>query len=74
MTHLNIRDNGSGLPQRVQENLFKPFTGSGRHGSTGLGLTIARDLVRAHGGDLQLAQTGPDGTLFVMELPAELAV
>ena len=73
-THLNIRDNGPGLPQRVQENLFKPFTGSGRHGSTGLGLTIARDLVRAHGGDLQLAQTGPDGTLFVMDLPAELAV
>ncbi|HVE21760.1 MAG TPA: HAMP domain-containing sensor histidine kinase [Acidocella sp.] len=74
MTRLNIRDNGPGLPSRVQENLFKPFTGSGRHGSTGLGLTIARDLVRAHGGDLQLAQTGPDGTSFIMELPAELTV
>ena len=74
MTRLNIMDNGPGLPQRVQDNLFRPFTGSGRHGSTGLGLTIARDLVRAHGGELQLAQTGPDGTLFVMELPAEFAV
>jgi signal transduction histidine kinase len=74
MTRLNIRDNGPGLPQLVQENLFKPFTGSGRHGSTGLGLTIARDLVRAHGGELQLAQTGPDGTVFVMELPTEFAV
>jgi signal transduction histidine kinase len=74
MTLLNIGDNGPGLPQRVQENLFKPFTGSGRHGSTGLGLTIARDLVRAHGGELQLAQTGPDGTVFVMELPTEFAV
>ncbi|HEY1857338.1 sensor histidine kinase [Acidocella sp.] len=73
MTRLNIRDNGSGLPARVQENLFRPFTGSGRHGSTGLGLTIARDLVRAHGGELQLAHTGPDGTLFVMELPTEFA-
>jgi signal transduction histidine kinase len=31
-------------------------------------------LVRAHGGELQLAQTGPDGTVFTMELPAELAV
>jgi signal transduction histidine kinase len=74
MTRLNIMDNGPGLPQRVQENLFRPFTGSGRHGSTGLGLTIARDLVRAHGGELQLVQTGPCGTMFAMELPAELAV
>jgi signal transduction histidine kinase len=73
MTRLNIRDNGPGLPTRVQDNLFRPFTGSGRHGSTGLGLTIARDLVRAHGGELQLAQTGPDGTQFVMELPTEFA-
>jgi signal transduction histidine kinase len=74
LTRLNIGDNGPGLPARVQENLFKPFTGSGRHGSTGLGLAIARDLVRAHGGELQLAQTGPSGTVFVMELPTELAV
>ncbi len=73
-TRLKISDNGPGLPPRVQENLFKPFTGSGRHGGTGLGLTIARDLVRAHGGELLLAQTGPDGTDFVMELPTELPV
>jgi signal transduction histidine kinase len=63
-----VADNGPGLPLRVQDNLFKPFTGSGRHGGTGLGLTIARDLIRAHGGDLTLSQTGPLGTVFLMEL------
>jgi len=68
LTRMTVRDNGPGLPLRVQDNLFKPFTGSGRHGGTGLGLVIARDLIRAHGGELTLAQTSREGTVFVMEL------
>jgi signal transduction histidine kinase len=68
ITRMKLRDNGPGLPLSVQDNLFKPFTGSGRRGGTGLGLAIARDLIRAHGGDLVLAATGPRGTIFVMEL------
>jgi signal transduction histidine kinase len=68
LTRLVIADNGPGLPKKVQENLFRPFTGSGRRGGTGLGLAIARDLIRAHGGDLLLRSTGPAGTEFVMGL------
>lgn len=68
MTRLVVADNGPGLPKKVQDNLFRPFTGSGRRGGTGLGLAIARDLVRAHGGDLALRSTGPAGTEFVMGL------
>jgi len=68
MTKLVVADNGPGLPKKVQENLFRPFTGSGRRGGTGLGLAIARDLIRAHGGDLMLRKTGPAGTEFVMGL------
>jgi signal transduction histidine kinase len=68
MTRLLVADNGPGLPKKVQENLFRPFTGSGRRGGTGLGLAIARDLIRAHGGDLMLRKTGPEGTEFVMGL------
>jgi signal transduction histidine kinase len=68
LTRLMITDNGPGLPLRVQDNLFKPFTGSGRRGGTGLGLAIARDLIRAHGGDLVLGETGPRGTRFEMGL------
>jgi signal transduction histidine kinase len=68
MTRLVVADNGPGLPKKVQDNLFRPFTGSGRRGGTGLGLAIARDLIRAHGGDLLLRSTGPAGTEFVMGL------
>jgi signal transduction histidine kinase len=63
-----VTDYGPGLPPRVQQNLFKPFAGSGRQGSSGLGLVIARDLMRAQGGELTLMQTGPLGTIFVLEL------
>lgn len=68
VTQLRVADNGPGLPLRVQDNLFKPFTSSGRYGGTGLGLAIARDLIRAHGGDLVLETTGPRGTVFCMDL------
>jgi signal transduction histidine kinase len=68
MTRLVVADNGPGLPKKVQDKLFQPFTGSGRRGGTGLGLAIARDIIRAHGGDLLLRSTGPDGTIFVMGL------
>jgi signal transduction histidine kinase len=67
-TRLVVADDGPGLPAKVQENLFRPFTGSGRRGGTGLGLAIARDLVRAHGGDLFLRSTGEHGTVFVLGL------
>jgi signal transduction histidine kinase len=68
LTRLVVADNGPGLPEKVQENLFRPFNGAGRRGGTGLGLCIARDLIRAHGGDLLLRKTGPEGTEFVMGL------
>jgi signal transduction histidine kinase len=68
VTNMRVSDDGPGLPLRVQDNLFKPFTSSGRYGGTGLGLAIARDLIRAHGGDLVLQETGPRGTIFCMEL------
>jgi signal transduction histidine kinase len=67
-TRLTVADNGPGLPERAKANLFKPFAGSARSGGTGLGLTIARDLIRAHGGELMLEHTGSGGTVFSMVL------
>jgi signal transduction histidine kinase len=66
---MRIADNGPGVPERVQANLFAPFLGSGRSGGAGLGLAIARDLARGHGGDLVLDRSGPDGAVFVLTLP-----
>jgi signal transduction histidine kinase len=66
---LVIADNGPGVPERVRERLFQPFSGSGRAEGSGLGLAIARELARAHGGELALVDTGPRGATFELTLP-----
>jgi signal transduction histidine kinase len=64
-----VSDDGPGLPPKAREKLFTPFTGSARSGGTGLGLVIARDLVRGHGGDITV-ESSAAGTCFAIELPA----
>ena len=66
---LRIADDGRGFDPGAQERLFQPFVGSSRREGTGLGLPIARDIARAHGGDLALLETGPRGTVFELVLP-----
>ena len=66
---VTVADDGPGLPAGVQAELFRPFVTGGRPGSTGLGLAIVRDLVRAHGGDVALIETGAAGTQFLLTLP-----
>lgn len=66
---IRVIDTGPGLPPRAQENLFMAFQGSVRAGGTGLGLVIASELVRGHGGSLTLESTGPEGTTFLIDLP-----
>ncbi|MHA1108197.1 MAG: sensor histidine kinase, partial [Alphaproteobacteria bacterium] len=70
---IEVSDDGPGLPAKVCDNLFQPFTLSGKGGGSGLGLSIARDLIRGHGGDIELARTGPEGTVFRLFLPLEQA-
>ncbi|MBV0892924.1 HAMP domain-containing histidine kinase [Paracoccus sp. Z118] len=66
---LRVGDTGPGLPEKAQANLFQPFTGGIRKGGTGLGLAIAADLMRGHGGRLELLKTGSEGTEFMLHLP-----
>jgi signal transduction histidine kinase len=66
---IDIADDGPGIPEPIHDKLFQPFAASGRNGGTGLGLVIAREIVQAHGGELALAQSGPEGTTFRIELP-----
>ena len=66
---VTISDDGPGLPETVRAALFRPFVTGGRPGSTGLGLAIVRDLVRAHGGEATLIETGSGGTSFRLTLP-----
>lgn len=66
---IDIADDGPGLPEAVRRNLFRPFAVSSRRGGSGLGLAIARDLARAHGGELVLVKTDESGTTFRLSLP-----
>ena len=56
--------------QAVAAQIFRPFTTGGRAGGAGLGLAIARDIARIHGGDIMLAETSATGTRFRFTLPA----
>ena len=73
-THWCIRvgDTGPGLPKKARDHLFQPFTGGIRKGGTGLGLAIAADLVRGHGGTLELVRSDEGGTEFLIRLPREI--
>ena len=66
---IEISDTGPGLPPKARENLFTPFQGGVRKGGTGLGLAISQELVRGHGGELHLKDTGVNGTTFEISLP-----
>lgn len=67
--YIDICDTGPGLPPKAQEHLFTPFQGGVSKGGSGLGLAISAELVRGHGGSLDLLRTGPDGTAFRIRLP-----
>jgi two-component system osmolarity sensor histidine kinase EnvZ len=64
---IHVDDDGPGIPPEQREDVFRPFyrldeARNQDHGGTGLGLAIARDIARAHGGDITLA-TSPLGGL-----------
>ncbi|MBY6049699.1 sensor histidine kinase [Vannielia litorea] len=70
---ITVTDTGPGLPPKAQEHLFQPFQGGFRKGGSGLGLAISAELIRGHGGRLDLLSTGPEGTEFAVVLPREFS-
>lgn len=71
---IRVGDNGPGLPGKAREHLFQPFTSSVRKGGTGLGLTIAADLIRNHGGRLELLRSDEEGSEFKIRIPREMNI
>lgn len=69
VSRILVTDTGPGLPQKARENLFAAFRGSARSGGTGLGLAIAHELVRAHGGALELVESIGGRTVFSVSIP-----
>jgi two-component system sensor histidine kinase GlrK len=71
---VRVRDEGPGVPAEARAHLFEPFATHrvpGRPGrvGTGLGLALAREVARAHGGDVQLADEPGPGATFDLWLP-----
>lgn len=66
---LRVSDTGPGLNAKARDNLFEPFKGGARKGGSGLGLVIADELMRGHGGRASLEATSDAGTCFALHLP-----
>jgi two-component system osmolarity sensor histidine kinase EnvZ len=74
MVELVVEDDGPGVPEERREEAFRPFhrLDQGRNlqkGGVGLGLAIARDIARAHGGDVRLEKSAMGGLRAVVRLP-----
>jgi two-component system sensor histidine kinase BaeS len=76
---LAIHDSGPGIPEEALQKIFQRFYRGDRSrsregGGTGLGLTIARQLAQAHGGDLTAANDPQGGATFTLTIPCEPAI
>ena len=69
---IEVADTGPGIPEQVRTRLFEPFAGSSKADGNGLGLAICREILRAHGGEIELLGTSEHGTIFRLRLPARL--
>jgi signal transduction histidine kinase len=69
---LDVANTGAGIPPESLPDLFRRFSRAGQHGDVpghGLGLSLARELARAHGGDVELLRSGEGLTVFRFRLP-----
>ena len=67
---ISVKDNGPGIPSSIVDKIFQPFfttkpTGQG----TGLGLSLAYDIVKAHGGELKVETGEDEGSEFIIQIP-----
>jgi two-component system osmolarity sensor histidine kinase EnvZ len=74
LVEIAVEDNGPGIPESRREEAFRPFhrLDQGRNlqsGGSGLGLAIARDIARAHGGDIVLDKSAMGGLKATVRLP-----
>lgn len=66
---LRVQDSGCGMTNEVRERIFEPFFTT-KQGGTGLGLSLSRQIVEAHGGLIEVESTPGRGTTFILKLPS----
>jgi len=69
---IQVTDNGNGIPEAIKAKILQPFfttkpTGEG----TGLGLSLSYDIIKAHGGQLDVQSTATEGSVFTITLKAQ---
>jgi two-component system sensor kinase FixL len=65
---ISIKDNGAGVSESVKKKLFMPFT-SNKEDGLGIGLSLSRSIIEAHGGQVWLDKDYSDGANFYFTLP-----
>ena len=67
---ISVKDNGNGIPKQVMDKIYQPFfttkpTGQG----TGLGLSLSYDIIKSHGGEIEVKTQEGKCTEFIIQLP-----
>jgi len=66
--NLNIKDEGPGIPEEIQDKIFEPFFTEGNESGEGLGLLLAKNIMDAHEGKISF-ESSTDETTFILSLP-----
>jgi two-component system osmolarity sensor histidine kinase EnvZ len=71
---IEVDDDGPGIPPEERENVFRPFyridhARNQDEGNSGLGLAIARDIAKSHGGDVTLGESSMGGLRAIIRVP-----
>lgn len=66
-----ISDTGEGIPEESLDKIFDPFFTTKGTGGTGLGLAVSYDIIRKHGGDIEVTSKVNEGTTFTIKLPID---
>ena len=69
-TVIEVRDTGVGIPEAVMEKIFTPFFTTKDAAGAGMGLSVAREIVMRHGGDILAESRLGDGSSFTVRLPS----
>ena len=64
-----VSDTGSGIPLEIQDTLFDPFISLGKPTGTGLGLSVAKNIIEEHGGNITFSTEQDVGTRFSIKFP-----
>lgn len=70
MVEIRVADTGPGLPEEIRAHLFEPFVTTKTSGM-GIGLSVCRTIIDAHGGEISVHEADGGGTAFVFTVPCE---